>query len=477
MLEVWIGNYILFGLLWLSFYALARQLDKYISKYVIIGLLFGLTVYFPILENQSDALFIPLSVLALLFLIRFLETDKLKNLWLASLFVGLGVLCRFEAILLVITLTGFALGYGLKKYKVVKLLLAAWVPVAAVLAIFFSINLITFGGLNIGADYKSYDSFQMNQAFLPGSANAEAYARGEEIFGTMEENQGSIFRAMLRNPLATGERVLANILTLPDLYFGFFGKLQGPLIIIFSLIGLFYLIREQATKIWLALLIWPVHAFVALIFLTRHIIPQMSYVFIILAAIGLTHVLKKSTSNVIWKILLGLSVLIIGLSILTHKYAFLSVGILLIVAALATLLDHAGEGVNVRLMPAMILLIGLLSFSGLFSFPSFKFGENQDELGAQQIMAALPENSNVLTPYHTVAIAGKTNSFLLPSTIGTPEQLLSFLEEGNFQGVYIDAKVRYPSDVVIETVAQYPEEFDLYYQSEDGNIRLYLVLP
>jgi hypothetical protein len=41
----------------------------------------------------------------------------------------------------------------------------------------------------------------------------------------------------------------------------------------------------------------------------------------------------------------------------------------------------------------------------------------------------------------------------------------------------MDAKVRYPSDVVVETVAQYPDKFDLYYQSEDGNIRLYLVLP
>ncbi|MBG0771039.1 MAG: glycosyltransferase family 39 protein, partial [Anaerolineaceae bacterium] len=163
MLETWIGNYILFGMLWLSVYALARQLDKYISKYVIIGLLFGTTVFFPILENQSDALFIPCSILALLFLIRFIETDKLKNLWLASLFVGLGILCRFETILLIITLTAFALIYGLRKHKIFKLLAAAWLPILLLLTLFFSISLATFGGFNLVVEHKSYVAFNDNQ--------------------------------------------------------------------------------------------------------------------------------------------------------------------------------------------------------------------------------------------------------------------------------------------------------------------------
>ncbi len=227
MLEAWIGNYFLFGMLWLSFYALARQLEKYISKYVIIGLLFVTTVFFPILENQSDALFIPLSVLALLFLIRFSDTHKIKNVWLSSLFVGLGILTRFESILLIITLVVFTLLLGRHSHKLMKLISAALAPALIVLMLFFLINLLTFGHLNIGADNKSYEFFQMNNAFLPGSKNAQAFAAGEEIFGSDEENKNSIFRAILHNPLATGERILANLLILPDLFLKFLWKTSG----------------------------------------------------------------------------------------------------------------------------------------------------------------------------------------------------------------------------------------------------------
>ena len=474
MLETWIGNYILFGLLWLSFYALARQLDKYISKYVIIALLFGTTVFFPILENQSDALFIPCSVFALLFLIRFIETEKLKNLWLASLFVGLGILCRFETILLIITLTAIGLIFGLRKHKIFKLLTASWLPIIILLALFFSVSMATFGGLNLGVGNKSYIAFTDNQAFLPGSSNAEAYANGEEIFGTEKENDSSIFKAIIRNPLATGERILANILNLPNLFLVFFGKLQGPVFASFALIGLIYLIKERATKTLLVLLIWPMHAMVALIFLTRHIIPQMSYLFFILAAIGLTYLLKASTPRRIWVALFGVFVLIIGVSIFTDKPAFLASGILLAVAALAGVLDKAGDLAKFRIMPAIILLIGMISFGGAFSFPSNEIGLSQDELGAQQIMSAVPANAHVLAPYHTVAIAGKATSFLLPTDINTLEEFLAFLSEKDIQGVYVDPKVPYTSDVVLRTINAYPDYFELHYQSDEGNIRFYL---
>jgi hypothetical protein len=476
MLEVWIGNYILFGMLWLSFYALARQLDKYISKYVIIGLLFVSTIFFPILENQSDALFIPLSVLALFFLIRFSETHKLKNVWMSSLFVGLGILTRFESILLIATLIVFVLILGRRHYKWVRLLLASLIPILIIMSLFFSTNLLTFGHLNIGTGSKSYESFQMNNAFLPGSENAQAFARGEDIFSTDEENNNSIFKAILHNPLATGERILANVLILPDLFLNFFGKLQGPIFAIFTIAGLLYLIKKKETATWLLLLIWPLHSLVSLLFLTRHIIPQMSYMFFMLSGIGITYLLRKKTSKIYWLVLLFMAVCLVGFSIIGHKPAFLAAGLLLTVVSVAGPLDRIGDTAKFRVMPAFLLLVGMFAFGYGFSFPSNVVGLSQDEIGAQQLQSEFPANSNILTSYHTVAIAGKATSFTLPSTVKTTEQFLEFLSEKDLDGIYVDSKIAYPSDVVLKTLDAYPDKFELVYLSTDNNIELYRII-
>ncbi|MBG0771163.1 MAG: glycosyltransferase family 39 protein, partial [Anaerolineaceae bacterium] len=109
LLEAWGGNIILFGLLWFGLAHLARNLKSHISLPVMIGLLFSMVVFFPILENQSDALFLFFSMMAVAKLNSFRQDGQLKHLALTSLMVGLGVLCRVETILLITPLFAFAL--------------------------------------------------------------------------------------------------------------------------------------------------------------------------------------------------------------------------------------------------------------------------------------------------------------------------------------------------------------------------------
>jgi hypothetical protein len=87
----------------------------------------------------------------------------------------------------------------------------------------------------------------------------------------------------------------------------------------------------------------------------------------------------------------------------------------------------------------------------------------------------VPVGAHSLTPYHTVAIAGKTTSFLLPSRISSTQGLLDFLESKKIQVIYVDRQMPYRSDVVAATLAKYPDAFTLYYDSPEGRIQIYQV--
>jgi hypothetical protein len=81
----------------------------------------------------------------------------------------------------------------------------------------------------------------------------------------------------------------------------------------------------------------------------------------------------------------------------------------------------------------------------------------------------------VLVPYHTVGIAAKANSFLLPARISSTDGFIDFLQDRQIQALYIDNEETYSSDVVRAALARFPEAFTLYYDSPEDRIQIYLV--
>ena len=156
------------------------------------------------------------------------------------------------------------------------------------LGIFFLTSFALVGNFNLGIASKSYDSFEMNQAVLTGGDIDLARQETRRLFGTQEENQGSILRAILRNPSAFILRMLANAKTLPDTYFVFFAKKLGAVLLIFAAWGVYALGRKKAFIPLAILLIWPIHALVSLGFLSLHIVPQVNYLPLLLGAIGIS---------------------------------------------------------------------------------------------------------------------------------------------------------------------------------------------
>ena len=133
ILEAWAGRFLLFICLWLSLTYLAFQLKGYAFKndaspFITVGLLFVTIPLFPIIENQSDAVFVSLSVLSIANLVAFARHQRLKNVALASVFVGLGVLARVETVVLIGTLAVLALVIGWRRQPVLKILAVSILP-------------------------------------------------------------------------------------------------------------------------------------------------------------------------------------------------------------------------------------------------------------------------------------------------------------------------------------------------------------
>jgi hypothetical protein len=477
ILEAWIGNVILYILLWLGFYYWGRILNDYVSEYVLLGLLFSSVVFFPIIENQSDALFLFFSMLASLKLYQFSKNADLKHIVSASLFVGLGVLSRVETVLLVVPLLVFSLAFNHKRNNTFKTLLASILPFIIIMSLFVGISMVSHSHPNLGMGAKSYDSFEMNEAFLPGSALERAYKSGEDIFGTAEDNQHSVINAIMRNPLAIGERALANVLKLPEMFLMFFGNLQGPIIFVFSLIGIYSLLQSKESELVILLFIWPLHAFVSLIFLSRHIIPQISFVFFVLAAVGISHFLSKREKRQLdWVILISTMILMVFSLIFKNKIILTS-GLLIGLAAFFRLAIMSSKNKSMPLvhLPGMILLIGMLMYGSAFEFPARPVGKSEIELAIHQIQATLPSQSNVLIPTQTIAIASKTSPKGLPPSIHTIDGFFEFIIENDIKAIYQDANLPYRSDVVAAAIHQNPEHFKLIYESESDTIQVYLV--
>ncbi|MBG0787461.1 MAG: glycosyltransferase family 39 protein [Anaerolineaceae bacterium] len=477
LLEAWAGNVILFGLLWFGIIHLAKNMKEHISYPVIIGLLFFLTIFFPILENQSDALFLFFSMMAVAALNSYRKNGALKNLGLASLMVGLGVLCRVETVLLVAPLFVFALIFNQHRQKLWKVLLAALLPFVCIMGIYAGASLLTKGYVNWGVDNKSIESFDMNHAFLPGSKLEEAYLSGESIIGSAEEHHNSVLRIFINRPMIFVERFLANLLKMPASFADFFSPIQGILVFALSLLGIVVLIQKKDKGLFALLLIWPLHALVALLFLPRHVVAQMSFVFIILAAIGMTDLIFRIYQRKWLLILLITSVGFVLVSGFLQAKALFSASLILACVLLLKMIVESGkiQGVNSPYLVFALFVGCLLFLSPGFEFPARPLGLTDVEKVVYRLQDDLPEKSAVLAPSPIVPVAARMVSVQLPYKISDGEGFLSYLVEQEVRAVYLDNNKPDRLAFISQMIIDYPENFELAYQSLDGAVRLYFV--
>jgi hypothetical protein len=355
--------------------------------------------------------------------------------------------------------------------------MAGLAPLLGVIALYALISLLTVGFVDWGLGYKSVDSIGMNHAFLPGSKLEQAYRAGEPILGTVAEHQNSVLRMLLNHPLVFAERALANLLKLPQDFVYFFGPIQGMLIFLFGLLGAWRLVREKEFSLLALLLIWPLHALVALIFLPRHIIAQMSFVFIVLAAIGADDLIFREIKRKWLYLSLALAGLVILISGLTQAKSLFAASLIMAVILLLKAVVESGQLKGLK-SPYLVLtlLVGvLLALGPGFEFPARVFGQTDVEQVVYQLQNDLPQQSPVLAPSAIVPVAARMVSVQLPGGVASGEDLRAFIMERGLEAIFVDNEFANYGVLVDQVIQSYPGELRLVYTSDDQSMRLFMV--
>ncbi len=480
VLEASLGRIILYLGLLLSTYYLALQFKPAIGRYHLLGVLFVSTAYFGLLNNPSDALFVALSSLSLAKLLAFLDRKREADLASASALYGLAVLCRFEAAILLFPLLLAVILTRRPLVSPLRLLLASLLPAVLILAAYLLAFRITAPGSDLGIGPKSYDSFEVNQP-IPGSGTRDdrrLYARS--LFGTAEENRGSVLMAIRRNPAAFVDRILVNIRRLPELYLDAFGRRLGPALLLFGLWGGYSLLRDRKFTVLLMLALWGAAPLVSLAFLTLHIVRQMSSLIHILCAVGVTCAAATPSRSSRW-IPLAAALLLAIYGLADQKLALVVVGVVLTGAfALIRLIEAAGAAPpTIWLRRSMLLLAAGFILRGPYPFPDYPpIGGSPQEAVVYYLQAELPAESRILESLPLPAVAAKMREIPwsdVPEDLASAGELHAWLVSRDITAVFVDERDVPRRDLVALLEAAAPSQFEIGHTSEDDELRVYLV--
>ena len=303
-----LSRFVLFGLLWLASFLVARELREMRSPLIMTGFVALSSALVVLLANPSDALFAAMSAFALWQFLCFRRARRMKHLWLCSTFIGLAALSRNEGPLLLVTFFALSLGlFGptpLKAKGVLKYAVAALMPFIALEGGYISIRATQTGSLDLGTAQRSYTAFEQGH----GIAYADAYGTlnpfvegqndARRLFGTPEQNNYSVFTAIRRNPSAYVRRVLrmsvSAIRTMLDGYSWHF----AVLCFIFAARGILELMLHRSFALLATLLLWPAYTliYILLIFTPTHLVTSFATVFA-LAGIGVGAVVTNLNSR------------------------------------------------------------------------------------------------------------------------------------------------------------------------------------
>ena len=302
--SVALGRVALFALLWLGAMTVAWQLKDYASPLIMAGLLFVTRIPVSILSFPSDPLLVSFAALGFGQLLAFYHTKRVRRLWLASVFVGLAALARNDGLILGVALVAVTLLLVLPDRRVWKPLLASVAPFLVLVGGYVLFYGLRTGNFEIGTMDRTYDNFEAgHQTIYAGEGEInpvlEAKLEARRVFGTAEENNNSVFRAILRNPSVYIQRVVNESRGLPGKVLDAYGIRIAVPILLFGALGLLELLKRKRYRLAVLFPLWAaplLSGFVITIFREGHL-QFPFYLAYALAAIGIAAAMANFASR------------------------------------------------------------------------------------------------------------------------------------------------------------------------------------
>ncbi len=457
--------------------ALGLELQPLLHPYVLAGVLFVSVPFLEVVSNQSDALFAGFAALAVSRLLAFRRTHRLSYVTWGSLMVGLAVLSRAEAILLLGLYPILAFAIGFRHIRLTRLAAGIFAPALAVLMVYLVLFRWSTGTADLGFQGKAYDSFETNQSVTTAGDVPAGKAEARRLYGTAEENHNSVFRAIMRNPVAFALRLWASAKTLPDYYLSFFQNQLGPALLLLAFWGIVRLFKAGRLDALAVLALWSTEPLTSIAFLPLHLVPQVSYIILVLGAVGAGAMVWPTSSTMHWLHLGSWAVLAL-FGLLDAKLALMVAGLLVLLAmALVDLYNAASAPSSAR--PAVLLLL-LLSVGVIlrtpFRFPNYtSVGTTSEEQAIRYLESHVPPNSLVMTPYPGPALAARMSDISpgdVPASARSAEAFLPWVHSKGIAAIYLDHQFKRSEAVydVVDSLAG--TGLRVAFETADGRIRV-----
>jgi hypothetical protein len=483
-----LGRVLLFSLLWLSAYLIAKQLRGHARPFIMLGFLFVTPLAIDTLRFPSDPLFTSLAAISLSHLLHFYRSRKVKQLWLASLFMGLASLARNDGLVLFLILFVLSMILNLRTKRWWPSLIATTVPFLALVGGYVLIYGALTGNFKLGTQGRTYGNFESGQQIIYSGTGElspviESRLEARRIFGTPEENHYSVFKAIRRNPQVFMQRVIAVTKSLPQTLLHAYGIRFAILFFLLALRGIIELLRRREFLLLAILCLWPaslLSGFVITIFRTGHL-QFYFYIIFALAAIGLTAVLsnlENRTERSLWTIIL-LGFTLYGC--MANKLA-VSYGTMLFLVSLWTI--QIVQLCHIRLSPAVPLFILLCTgiiIRGNYPSPKIRtLGIEPQEQAVVYMRENLESMPSIAAGSPGVVEAAKKRCIVLSSTDipinRSPEEFIKWMIGQGIEAIYVDHALYNSNPALWDMIQpQIGKRLERVFAADEGSFQILIV--
>lgn len=479
-----LSRFILFALLWLAAYLVARELETYAPPALTLGFMFVTTLTLRSMRFPSDPLFAALAGLSFSQFLHYRNTKRVNSLWWASLFMVLAAMARNDGLTLFPILAFLTLLQAVSYHQMRRAALRIFLPFILILGGYLAIFTAVTGDFDMGTAGRTYDAFEVGHLVImenlgEGEPVLQAPAAARAVFGTPEENNYNVFRAILRAPAVYVERLLAAIKDTPATFLLAYSRL-AYLIPLFAVRGLVELIRRRQYMLALVFCLWPAHlvtSYITTVVRQGHLIFPY-YAAFALSAIGLWSLLKELPQRPerwIWRT--AFAAIVIFSIVDQHPSTGYVYGLVWMTLEFILLLKRAQPA-----MPAgevlLILLAAGLVLHGSYPQPKIRqLGQEAEEQALILAAGVLEPEMNIAAFAPGFAWALGTDYIGLASpdtpTSRSPEGFVDWLRSQNVQLVYIDPALSQSSPTALHLLqAQIGRQLTSIYSNGSGSIQV-----
>ena len=479
-----LSRLILFSLLWLTAYRVARELEAYAPATLTLGFMFVTTLTIRSMRFPSDPLFASLAGLSLSMLLRYRNTQRRGSLVWASIFMGLAAMARNDGLILFPILAALALLQAFQFREpgaaAIRIVLPFIVIVGGYLGIFTAVT----GTFEMGTAGRTYDAFEVGHLVImenlgEGEPVLQAPTAARAVFGTPEENNYNVFRAISRAPSVYLDRLIAAVKATPATFLLAYSRL-AYLIPLLAVRGLIAFLRKRQYLLALAFSIWPAHlatSYVTTVIRQGHLIFPY-YAAFALSAVGLWALIKElphGSECWIWRA--GFAAIVVFSVVDHHPSTGYVYGLAWITLEIIMLLKRAKPNAPAGQVLLVLLAAGLI-LRGSYPQPKLR------ELGQEAEEQALIVAARVLEPdMHVAAFAPGFAWALGTEYIGlgsqdTPitrssEGFVEWLRTQSVQLIYIDTDLRQSSPTAWRLLQeQIGGQLSSLYSDDSGSVQV-----